>query len=135
MNHHSSVMNLLLFYMPGRVACRMRSPPRSSISCRATAATRGTSPATSWALVLASRGFMVLYGCIHWVLLPPWDPTQQRYVPRSGHSPFGYTEFADQILTYIAIVVAAHASAYLKRFAWWSVLFDAWAEDYRLREL
>jgi two-component system, LytTR family, sensor kinase len=61
--------------------------------------------------------FMILYACIHWLLLPPWDPVLQRYVPRNGHGPLELirTGFADQITMYIAIVVAAHAYKYFER--------------------
>jgi two-component system, LytTR family, sensor kinase len=61
--------------------------------------------------------FMILYACIHWLLLPPWDSVLQRYVPRSGHGPLELirTGFADQITMYIAIVVAAHAYKYFER--------------------
>lgn len=61
--------------------------------------------------------FMILYAYIHWVLLPPWDPAAQSYVPRAGHSPWELIRsgFADQITMYIAIVVAAHAYEYFER--------------------
>jgi two-component system LytT family sensor kinase len=62
--------------------------------------------------------FMVLYACIRWVVLPPWDPALQAFIPRSGHSPFELVQggFADQITIYIAIVVAAHAYEYFEKF-------------------
>jgi two-component system, LytTR family, sensor kinase len=61
--------------------------------------------------------FMLLYACIHWLILPPWDPAAQGYVPRAGHSPLELIQagFADQITMYIAIVVAAHAYEYFER--------------------
>src|ERR1700684_2144115 len=31
--------------------------------------------------------FMVLYACIRWTVLPPWDGALQQYVPRSAHGP------------------------------------------------
>jgi two-component system, LytTR family, sensor kinase len=60
--------------------------------------------------------FMILYACIHWLLLPPWDPVLQRYVPRNGHVPLELIRsgFADQITMYIAIMVAAHAYKYFE---------------------
>lgn len=69
------------------------------------------------AFTLGVGPFMVLYACIHWLLLPPWDFALQKYVSRSLHPPFGliYTGFADQITMYIAIVVAAHAYEYSER--------------------
>jgi two-component system, LytTR family, sensor kinase len=61
--------------------------------------------------------FMVLYACIRWVVLPPWDAALQRYVPRSEQGPFEliYSGFADQITMYLAILVAAHAYQYLEK--------------------
>jgi hypothetical protein len=55
--------------------------------------------------------FMLLYACIRWTVLPPWDTGLQQYVPRSSHGPLEliHSGFADQITMYIAIVVAAHA--------------------------
>jgi two-component system LytT family sensor kinase len=69
------------------------------------------------AFTLGAGPFMVLYACIHWLLLPPWDSALQKYVPRSLHPPFDliYAGFADQITMYIAIVVAAHAYEYSGR--------------------
>lgn len=61
--------------------------------------------------------FMVLYSCIRWVVLPPWNADLQRYVPRTSRGPFEliYGEFADQITMYVAIVFAAHAYQYFDR--------------------
>jgi two-component system LytT family sensor kinase len=61
--------------------------------------------------------FMLLYACIHWIAIPPWDPALQCYVPRAQHSPLALIQsgFADQITIYIAIVVAAHAYEYFER--------------------
>src|SRR5580698_2308143 len=49
--------------------------------------------------------FMVLYACIRWTVLPPWDGALQQYVPRSAHGPLEliHQGFADQITIYIAI--------------------------------
>ena len=60
---------------------------------------------------------MVLYACIRWTVLPPWDVTLQQYVPRTAHGPLEliHQGFADQITMYIAIVIAAHAYQYLER--------------------
>jgi two-component system LytT family sensor kinase len=61
--------------------------------------------------------FMLLYACIRWVVLPPWDVVRQAYVPRLSSSPLAIfrSGFADQITIYIAIVVAAHAYEYFER--------------------
>jgi len=62
--------------------------------------------------------FMLLYACIRWTVLPPWDTGLQQYVPRTSHGPLEliHSGFADQITMYIAIVVAAHAYQYFERF-------------------
>lgn len=69
------------------------------------------------AFVAGLPPFMVLYAWIHWLVVPPWDPGLQRFVPRAGHSPLEliWSGFADQITMYVAIVVAAHAYLYFDR--------------------
>jgi two-component system, LytTR family, sensor kinase len=66
---------------------------------------------------LGAGPFMLLYACIHWIILPPWDGYLQQYVPRSHHGPLEliHSGFADQITIYIAIVVAAHAYQYFEK--------------------
>jgi LytS/YehU family sensor histidine kinase len=61
--------------------------------------------------------FMTLYACIRWAVVPPWSASQQRYVSRAGHSPFETIQsgFADQILLYLVIILAAHAYEYYER--------------------
>lgn len=61
--------------------------------------------------------FMLLYACIRWAVLPPWDPGLQQYVSRTSHGPLQliHSGFADQITMYIAIVIAAHAYQYFER--------------------
>jgi two-component system, LytTR family, sensor kinase len=61
--------------------------------------------------------FMLLYACIRWTVLPPWDTGLQQYVPRTSQGPLEliHSGFADQITMYIAIVVAAHAYQYFVR--------------------
>jgi two-component system, LytTR family, sensor kinase len=61
--------------------------------------------------------FMLLYSCIRWIVLPPWDPALQMYVPRTKFGPLAQIHggFADQITMYIAIVAAAHAYQYFER--------------------
>jgi hypothetical protein len=61
--------------------------------------------------------FMLLYACIRWAVLPPWDVALQQYVPRTSHGPLDliYSSFADQITMYIAIVLAAHAYQYFEK--------------------
>lgn len=60
---------------------------------------------------------MLLYACIRWSILPPWDAALQQYVPRTKHGPLEliHSGFADQITMYIAIVAAAHAYWYFEK--------------------
>jgi hypothetical protein len=61
--------------------------------------------------------FVILFSSIRFLLLPPWDDVLHRYVPRSWAALVGLvrTGFADQIVIYFAIVVAAHAYEYFER--------------------
>jgi len=61
--------------------------------------------------------FVIIFSCIRFLLLPPWDDVLRRYVTRSWASLVGLvrTGFADQIVIYFAIVVAAHAYEYFER--------------------
>lgn len=61
--------------------------------------------------------FMLLYACIRWAVLPPWDTGLQQYVSRTQHGPLEliHSGFADQITIYIAIVLAAHAYQYFEK--------------------
>jgi hypothetical protein len=61
--------------------------------------------------------FVLLNTSILWVLIPPYDDTLHRYMPRSLQSWLEMIRngFADQIFIFIAVVVAAHAYNYLKR--------------------
>ena len=66
---------------------------------------------------LGAAPFVLLHTSILWILVPPYDDSLQRYLPRSFESWVEMIRngFADQIFIYIAIVVAAHAYNYLKR--------------------
>jgi len=60
--------------------------------------------------------FMLMFACVRWVLMPPWDATAQDFGTRSLHSFFGiFYIFADQVWSYLMIVVTAHASEYFLR--------------------
>jgi len=116
MNHPSPISNMILYAQAEGLSYALLTPPIFYIVLRYSSDTTHLGRYfMSFGLGVAP--FMVLYMCIHWVLLPPWDHAQQRFVSRWTHGPFElmYTDFADQILTYIAIVIAAHAYAYLKR--------------------
>jgi two-component system LytT family sensor kinase len=61
--------------------------------------------------------FVIVFSCMRFLLLPPWDDVLRRYVQRSWPALVGLvrTGFADQIVIYFAIVVAAHAYEYFER--------------------
>jgi hypothetical protein len=67
--------------------------------------------------LLGAAPFVVLHSSLMWVLVPPYDETTQKFLPRSFQSWVDMIRngFADQVFIYIAIVVAAHAYNYLKR--------------------
>ncbi|MGA8272719.1 MAG: histidine kinase [Candidatus Sulfotelmatobacter sp.] len=66
---------------------------------------------------LGAVPFVALYSSILWVLIPHYDDTLHRYLPRTFQSWVEMIRygFADQIFIFVAIVVAAHAYNYLKR--------------------
>ena len=61
--------------------------------------------------------FVLLFAVIRWSLLPPWYPETQQW----GHRTFDalvsltYTTFADELVVYLAIVIAGHAAVYFRR--------------------
>jgi hypothetical protein len=67
--------------------------------------------------LLGAAPFVVLHSSLMWVLVPPFDETTQKFLPRSFQSWVDMIRngFADQVFIYVAIVVAAHAYNYLKR--------------------
>lgn len=66
---------------------------------------------------LGAPVFVLLHMSTFWLLLPPYDDALQKYVSRSISSWLELirTGFAEDILIYIAIVVAAHGYEYWKR--------------------
>jgi two-component system, LytTR family, sensor kinase len=61
--------------------------------------------------------FVLLFAVIRWTLLPPWYPETQQWGHRTFDALVGLTitTFADELVVYLAIVVAAHAAEYFKR--------------------
>jgi signal transduction histidine kinase len=61
--------------------------------------------------------FVLLFAVIRWSLLPPWYPETQQW----GHRSFAalimltYTTFGDELVFYLAVVIAAHAAVYFQR--------------------
>jgi two-component system, LytTR family, sensor kinase len=66
---------------------------------------------------LGAFPFVLLHSTFLWILVPDFDEATQTFLPRSFQSWRGTIRhgFADQMLVYILIVVAAHAYEYLKR--------------------
>ena len=69
------------------------------------------------AYILGAAPFMLVCGCLRWVILPPYDPNTGGFIARSESSPLQivHAAFADFITIYIATVLAAHAYNYLER--------------------
>jgi two-component system, LytTR family, sensor kinase len=61
--------------------------------------------------------FVLLFAMIRWSLLPPWYPETQQWGHRTFAALIGltYTTFADELVFYLAVVVAAHAAIYFRR--------------------
>ena len=114
---HSTLWDMILLAESRGLAYALLTPPIFYLVRRYAAhVTR-----SSWYLWITYGAgilpFMLLYACIRWVVLPPWDVARQAYVPRLSSSPLDIIRsgFADQITMYIAIVVAAHAYEYFER--------------------
>jgi two-component system LytT family sensor kinase len=69
------------------------------------------------AYILGAAPFMLACACLRWVILPPYDPSNERFLSRSESSPLliVHQAFADLITIYIATVLAAHTYNYLER--------------------
>jgi signal transduction histidine kinase len=61
--------------------------------------------------------FVLLFAVIRWSLLPPWYPETQQWGHRSFAALIGltYTTFGDELVFYLAVVIAAHAAVYFQR--------------------
>jgi two-component system, LytTR family, sensor kinase len=115
LNIHSSLLQMILLAESRGIAFAMLTPPIFFIVRRYASDMKRLS-----ALGLYAAGvvpFMIFYACIRWLLLPPWDPVLQMYVPRSAHGPLEliHQGFADQLTIYIALIAAAHAYKYFDR--------------------
>jgi two-component system LytT family sensor kinase len=116
LNIHSSLLDMILLAESRGFALALLTPPIFYFVRRQIGSAK-PSPWYLFAYALGLGPFMLLYACIRWIVLPPWDAVLQMYVPRTAHGPLELirTGFADQITMYIAIVVAAHASEYFER--------------------
>lgn len=116
MNIHSSLFEMLLLAESRGFSFALLTPPIFYLARRSISGARDR---FRYLLVygLGVGPFMLLYACIRWTILPPWDAALQQYVPRTKHGPLELIQsgFADQVTMYIAIVAAAHAYWYFEK--------------------
>jgi two-component system, LytTR family, sensor kinase len=116
MNIQSSLFDMLLLAESRGFSFALLTPPIFYLARRSIGGARNR---FRYLLVycLGVGPFMLLYACIRWTILPPWDAALQQYVPRTKHGPLEliHAGFADQITMYIAIVAAAHAYWYFEK--------------------
>ena len=69
------------------------------------------------AYVLSYGLFSISFGILRWLIWPPWDEETGSWVPRTFNTLFQliYTTFADVLLLYLGVVIAAHAYTYFVR--------------------
>jgi two-component system, LytTR family, sensor kinase len=116
LNIHSSLSQMILLAESRGFSFAMLTPPIFYLARRSMHEVRNRGRYILFYCV-GVVPFMLLYACIRWAVLPPWDTALQQYVSRSQHSPLDLIRsgFADQITIYIAIVVAAHAYQYFEK--------------------
>jgi hypothetical protein len=116
MNINSSLLDMLLLAESRGFSFALLTPPIFYLARRSIGGARNR---FRYLLIycLGVGPFMLLYACIRWAILPPWDAALQQYVPRTKHGPLEliHSGFADQITMYIAIVAAAHAYWYFEK--------------------
>ena len=61
--------------------------------------------------------FVLLFAVIRWTLLPPYFPETQQWGHRTFAALIGltYTTFGDELVFYLAVVIAAHAAVFFQR--------------------
>lgn len=66
---------------------------------------------------LGAIPYVVLHTGVYWLIMPPYDDALHKYAPRSLQYWIDLMRggFAEEVLIYFAIVVAAHAYEFLKR--------------------
>jgi two-component system, LytTR family, sensor kinase len=71
----------------------------------------------AFAFALGYVPFAVAFGIIRWAILPPWMEQTFSWGPRTTGTLFElmYATFADVLLLYLGVVIAAHAYAYFVR--------------------
>ncbi|MGA2647000.1 MAG: histidine kinase [Candidatus Sulfotelmatobacter sp.] len=116
LNIHSSLLDMLMLAESRGLAFALLTPPIFYLA-RHHIFTPGDRVRYVFYYCLGVIPFMLLFACIRWAVLPPWDAVLQQYVPRTASGPLEliHQGFADQITMYIAIVVAAHAYQYFEQ--------------------
>ena len=67
------------------------------------------------AYLLGAMPFVVVFSLLRWSVFPSWSVAKGQFVPRTFHTLLLIaSSFVDQTWTYLATVVAAHASAYMQ---------------------
>ena len=61
--------------------------------------------------------FVLLFAVVRWTLLPPYFPETQQWGHRTFAALIGltYTTFGDELVFYLAVVIAAHAAVFFRR--------------------
>jgi two-component system LytT family sensor kinase len=115
-NDGTSLRDMLLIAQARGFSFALLTPPVFYVVRRYTAGMK-RSFSYLWVYALGAGPFMLVYGCVRWLVLPPWCPDLQRFVRRSDIGPIQLIAggFADQITIYVAIVVTAHAYNYFER--------------------
>src|SRR5215471_1148727 len=117
LNIHSTLLQMVLLAESRGFAYALLTPPIFYVIYRHSNSMKHSSWRVWCVYSVGLSVFMILYSCIRWLVLPPWDAILQMYVPRSKYGPFEVIRagFADQITIYIALIVAAHAYEYFER--------------------
>jgi two-component system LytT family sensor kinase len=115
MNMHTTFFDMLLLAESQGFAFALLTPPIFYLARRYIGGARDRFRYLLF-YCLGAGPFMLLYACIGWCVLRS-DPALQEYIPRNGLGPLEliHQGFADQIMMYIAIVVAAHAYQYFEK--------------------
>lgn len=107
--------SLLMVYAARYFTVALLTPPMFYTVIRWPASFMGLRRVGAYALGYVP--FACAFAVIRWVVLPPWMEETLSFGPRSLHTLFelGYNTFADVLLLYLGIVVAAHAYTYFVR--------------------
>ena len=110
-----SYHDVLLLYAARYLSVALLTPPIFYIVNRWPVT--GGSMRRATAYVCGYLPFSVAFAVIRWLLLPPWRDETMSWGPRSLQTLFEllYDTFADVLLLYLAVIVAAHAYAYFVR--------------------